>query len=205
MKRISQSSLLPPQKQSTQPPSTHPPTHPRHCEVAYCTHLEASVTTAWPFVLENNTARRLHCNWTARYCCVGLEGLCAASEPWIAHSCTKYSLIAPNTQQHKCPKQTHHSTECDPRSQTFKDQILRLQVKPLSVALSPQSGDGGVVLPYAVGLHGRGGRREVPLSPQQHFAADTGASTFHIFILWHHAKWKVVVGDVNVAGVVSFV
>lgn len=92
-----------------------------------------------------------------------------------------------------------------PKNQTFKDQILCLQVKPPSVALSPQSRDGGVEMPTAEGLHGRGRRQEVPLSPQQHFAADTGTSSLHIFLLWQHAKWKVVVGDVNVAGVVSFV
>lgn len=73
------------------------------------------------------------------------------------------------------------------------------------MALSPQSRDGGVEMPTAEGLHGRGRRQEVPLSPQEHLAADTGASSLHIFLLWQHAKWKVVVGDVNVAGVVSFV
>lgn len=93
-----------------------------------------------------------------------------------------------------------------PRGQTFEDQILRLQVKALPVTLSPQSGDGGVVLPTAVGLHSRGGRQEVPLGPQQqHLAAAAGASTFRVFILWHHAQGEVVVGDVDVAGVVPFV
>lgn len=90
----------------------------------------------------------------------------------------------------------HRSARHDP---TFKDQILRLQVEPLSVALSPQSGDGGVVLPTAVGLHGRGWRREVPLSPQQRSA---GAPTSRLSILWQHPEREVVVGDVDVAGVV---
>ena len=91
------------------------------------------------------------------------------------------------------------------KRQTFKDQILRLQVEAPPVALSPQSGDGGVVLPTAEGLHGRGRRQEVPLRPQQHLAADAGAPPLHIFLLRQHAKWQVVVGDVDVSGVVSFV
>lgn len=89
-----------------------------------------------------------------------------------------------------------------PNKHTFKDQILCLQVKSLSVALFPQSGDGGVELPTAEGLHGRGRRQEVPLSPQQQRLA---APPLHISLLWQHAKREVVVGDVNVPGVVSFV
>ena len=88
---------------------------------------------------------------------------------------------------------------------TFKDQILRLQVEALSVALSPQSRDGGVELPTAEGLHGRGGRQEVPLGPQQHLAADAGALPLHALLLGQHAEREVVVGDVDVAGVVPFV
>lgn len=87
-------------------------------------------------------------------------------------------------------------------SQTFKDQIFRLQVKALSVALSPQSGDGGVVLPTAVGLHGWGRRQEVPFSPQQHSNADAGAPTSGVRIPRQHPEREVVVGGVNVAGVV---
>lgn len=70
------------------------------------------------------------------------------------------------------------------------------------MAPSPQSGDGGVVLPAAVGLHGRGRRQEVAFSPQQHSAADAGAPTFRVRILRQHPEREVAVGDVNVAGVV---
>lgn len=74
------------------------------------------------------------------------------------------------------------------------------------MALSPQSGDGGVEVPTAEGLHGRGRRQEVPLGPQQHLAADTGALPLHGLLLWQHAEREVVVGDVDVARVgVSFV
>lgn len=101
------------------------------------------------------------------------------------------------------PPPSPHPPPPPPASQTFKDQILRLQVEALPVALSPQPGDGGVVLPTAVGLHGRGRRQEVPFSPQQHSAADAGApTTFGAGILRQHPEREVVGGDVNVAGVV---
>lgn len=106
------------------------------------------------------------------------------------------------TRTQNCKINTQIRPPPSPASQTFKDQILRLQVKALSVALSPQSGDGGVVLPTAVGLHGWGRRQEVPFSPQQHSAADAGAPTFRVRILRQHPEREVVVGDVNVAGVV---
>lgn len=85
------------------------------------------------------------------------------------------------------------------RAPTFKDQILRLQVEALPVALPPQSRDGGVVLPAAVGLHGRGWRREVALRPQQR---SPGAPPRRLSILWQHPEREVVVGDVDVARVV---
>ena len=88
-----------------------------------------------------------------------------------------------------------------PNKHTFKDQVLCLQVEALSVALFPQSGDGGVELPTAERLHGRGRRQEVPLRPQQRLAAPP----LHISLLWQHAEREVVVGDVDVARVVSFV
>lgn len=84
--------------------------------------------------------------------------------------------------------------------QTFEDQILRFQVESLAVALSPQPGDGGVEVPTAEGLHGRGGRQKVPLGPQQNIAFP-----LCVFLPRQHAEREVVVGDVNVARVVSFV
>lgn len=84
--------------------------------------------------------------------------------------------------------------------QTFKDQILRLQVEPFPVALSPQPGDGGVEVPTAEGLHGGGGRQEVSLGPQQNIALP-----LCVFLPRQHAEREVVVGDVDVARVVSFV
>lgn len=45
----------------------------------------------------------------------------------------------------------------------------------------------------------------MPLSPQQQLFADAKTLPLCAFLLWPHAKWKVVVGDVDVAGVVSFV
>lgn len=68
------------------------------------------------------------------------------------------------------------------------------------MALPPQPGDGGVVLPTAVGLHGRGWRQDVPLGPQRR-----RPSTPRVFIPRHHAQGQVVVGDVDVARVVPFV
>lgn len=105
----------------------------------------------------------------------------------------------------KWKKCTHNTPlPLPPRGQTFEDQILRLQVEALAVTLPPQSGDGGVVLPTAVGLHGRGGRQDVPLGPQRRLAPG-GASTSHGFIPRHHPQGQVVVGDVDVARVVPFV
>lgn len=73
------------------------------------------------------------------------------------------------------------------------------------MALPPQSGDGGVELPTAERLHGRGRRQEVPPGPQQHFAAAAGALPLHALLLRQHAERQVAVGDVDVAGVVPFV
>lgn len=73
------------------------------------------------------------------------------------------------------------------------------------MAPPPQPGDGGVDVPIAEGFRGRGWRQEVPLSPQQHLATDTGAFPLHVLLLRQHAEREVVVGDVDVAGVVSFV
>lgn len=41
--------------------TTHSLIHPHYCRVAYCTHLQASVTTACPLVLENNTTQQVDC------------------------------------------------------------------------------------------------------------------------------------------------
>lgn len=101
-------------------------------------------------------------------------------------------------------KCTHNTPSLLPRGQTFEDQILCLQIEALAVTLPPQPGDGGVVLPTAVGLHGRGWRQDVPLGPQRCLACG-GASTSHVFIPRHHAQGQVVGGDVDVARVVPFV
>lgn len=64
---------------------------------------------------------------------------------------------------------------------TFKDEILCLQVESIPMTFPPQPGDGGVVLPTAEGLHGRGRGQKVPLSPQED--SSTRPFPLHVILL----------------------
>lgn len=87
---------------------------------------------------------------------------------------------------------------------TFVDEVLGLQVEARTVTLPPEPGDGGVVLPAAVGLHGRRGGQKVPLPPEERSSV-RAAATFPLQALWRHLEGEVVVRNVDVARVVSLV
>lgn len=83
------------------------------------------------------------------------------------------------------------------------NKVLGLQVEALPVTLPPQPGDGGVKLPAAVRLHGRRCGQEVPLPPDER--SSIWAVTFPLQALRRHLEGEVVVGNVDVARVVSLV
>lgn len=86
---------------------------------------------------------------------------------------------------------------------TFVNEILCLQVKPLAMALSPQTGDRGVKLAAAVRLHGGRRSHRVPLDARRRFP-----DRLHLFPLvafWRHLKRQVVIWDVNISGIVPLV
>lgn len=86
---------------------------------------------------------------------------------------------------------------------TFVNKVLGLQVESLPVTLPPQPGDGGVELAAAVRLHGRRCGQEVSLPPDE--SSSIWPVTFPLQALWRHLKGEVVVGNVDVARVVSLV
>lgn len=96
-------------------------------------------------------------------------------------------------------------TQEEPASRlfTFVNKVLGLQVEALAVTLPPEAGDGGVELPIAVRLHGRRGGQEVALPPDE--SPSIRAVTFSLQALRRHLEGQVVVGDVDVARVVSLV
>ena len=73
------------------------------------------------------------------------------------------------------------------------------------MTLSPKPRDGGVELAAAVGLHRGGSSQKVPFFPDERKRFSTRAVTFPFYAIWRHLQGEVVIGDVDVTGIVSLV